>query len=227
MTGVIVQDMDVSYVTRSRRLDVIRGFSAEFPARKVVAATGRSGSGKSSFLHVIAGLQRPTSGRVTVFGQTLDWTSPAALAQYRMSTVAVATQIPLLHGYLSARDNIVSAIVMGGDMSLRRAADQADEMLDAVDLADRADHHPHQLSVGEQQRVALARALALDRPLTLLDEPTAALDVDRGEMLMRLIRRRVDGGGLVVVATHDPSLLEWCDQVIVVGDDKASAPAAS
>jgi putative ABC transport system ATP-binding protein len=182
---------------------------------------GRSGSGKTTLLNMIGGLDRPTRGRVEVVGLEVSSLGEEALIEYRRDTVGFVFQSFGLIPILSAAENVEVPL------RLRRVEpserdERVRELLGLVDLADRANHRPQELSGGEQQRVAIARALANDPRLLIADEPTAQLDSNRARTVMGVLRRLVDERGVsVIVATHDPLLIGMGDQVVELRDGEA------
>ena len=196
---------DVSFAMRPQELCVVHG---------------RSGSGKTTFLNMIGGLDRPTSGSVFVDGIDVASLPEAELVEYRRDTVGFVFQAFGLIPILSAAENV--------EVPLRlRKVDPEErgggvrELLRLVDLADRMNHRPQELSGGEQQRVAIARALANEPRLLIADEPTAQLDSGRAKTIMGLLRRLVDERGVsVVVATHDPPLIEMADHRVELHDGR-------
>ena len=208
--------VDVTLTVRSGELCVVHG---------------RSGSGKTTLLNMIGGLDRPSSGRVTVDGQEVSSLPEQALVEYRRETIGFVFQSFGLIPILTAAENV--------EVPLRlRRVDPAErtqrvrELLHGVDLSDRADHRPQELSGGEQQRVAVARALANEPRLLIADEPTAQLDSHRARAVMGALRKLVDERGVsVIVATHDPLLIGVADHLVelrdgaVVADRDIASPA--
>jgi putative ABC transport system ATP-binding protein len=191
------------------------------PQGELCIVHGRSGSGKTTLLNMIGGLDRPTRGRVEVAGLEVSSLGEEALIEYRRDTVGFVFQSFGLIPILSAAENIEVPL------RLRRVEpserdERVRELLGLVDLADRANHRPQELSGGEQQRVAIARALANDPRLLIADEPTAQLDSNRARTVMGVLRRLVDERGVsVIVATHDPLLIGMGDQVVELHDGEA------
>ena len=191
------------------------------PQGELCIVHGRSGSGKTTLLNMIGGLDRPTRGRVEVAGLEVSSLGEEALIEYRRDTVGFVFQSFGLIPILSAAENIEVPL------RLRRVEpserdERVRELLGLVDLADRANHRPQELSGGEQQRVAIARALANDPRLLIADEPTAQLDSNRARTVMGVLRRLVDEQGVsVIVATHDPLLIGMGDQVVELRDGEA------
>jgi putative ABC transport system ATP-binding protein len=187
----------------------LAGISLTVAAGESVAVMGRSGSGKSTLLNMIAGLDRPTSGRIVVRGEDLNGLSERGLALYRRRDVGMIFQFFNLLDDLPAVDNIAMAAQLTGAKAGPARA-RALELLDELGIADRRDVYPAALSGGERQRVAVARAL-MNRPALLLaDEPTGALDSRSGEQVMDLLLDLNQIGQTLILVTHDERLARQC-----------------
>ena len=187
-------------------------------AAQLSVVHGRSGSGKTTLLNMIGGLDRPTEGRVVVDGREVSSFPEEALVDYRRETVGFVFQSFGLIPILTAAENVEVPLRLRRVEPAARA-ERAHELLRLVDLADRANHRPQELSGGEQQRVAIARALANEPRLLIADEPTAQLDSNRARTVMGVLRKLVDERGVsVVVATHDPILIGMGDQAVELRD---------
>lgn len=214
--------IDVHNVVKTYRRGVdevraLRGLTCQIPQGRLSFIVGPSGSGKSSLLYLLGGLDRPDSGDISVFGRPLTQFSHRQRDEFRRREVGFIFQNFNLLGNLSAVDNVlVPFLPQGISPDLRR---QAVELLTQVGLAKRLDHRPNQLSGGEQQRVAIARAL-LKRPLLVLgDEPTGELDSTSGAEIYRHLRQlRDQHGSTIVVVTHDRSHIEPGDFVLTIRD---------
>ncbi len=186
-------------------LDIERG--------RFVALVGPSGSGKSTLLNILAGLDRPTSGRVTVAGRRLNDLSEDELARFRSQHVGFVFQFFNLIPVLSARENVELPLLL---TRLRKAerVKRAETALRAVGLAERASHAPNELSGGEQQRVAIARAIVTDPEIVVADEPTGDLDAKGAAEILLLLRDlNAEFGKTVVMVTHDPRGEEYVDEI--------------
>jgi putative ABC transport system ATP-binding protein len=202
---------------RVEPVHAVRDVTLTVPAGQAVAITGPSGSGKSTLLGLIAGLDRPSSGRVTVLGERLDEAGERALTAFRARSVGLVFQDPHLLPGLTALENVVAARLPWARR--RELEPAARELLGAVGLGGRLDHPPAQLSGGERQRVAVARALLGRPPLLLADEPTGNLDAATTESLLVLLDRlRGDLGLTMVIATHDPTVAAVADRVVRLVD---------
>jgi putative ABC transport system ATP-binding protein len=194
------------------------GVTVGFPSGGLTAIMGPSGSGKSTLMHLLAGLDRPTSGTVVIDGVDLSTLDDADLTELRRDNVGFVFQFFNLLPVLDARENILLPLKLAG-----RDADQArfDRLIDAVGLGDRLDHRPAQLSGGQQQRVAIARALMSEPAVVFADEPTGNLDSHSSEEVLGLLRTAVDElGQTVVMVTHDANAAAVADRVLVLVDGK-------
>ncbi len=209
------------YRSDGQEVVALASASCEIRRGEVVAITGPSGSGKTTLLNLIAGLDRPTSGRLTVMGRVLDGASEGQLTELRATTIGIVFQDPHLLPGLSALENvIVPALPRHRRSKLER---EAAELLGSVGLADRRSFPPSRLSGGERQRVAIARALLGGRPILLADEPTGNLDARTTDEVMQLINRlRQERELTVVVATHDPAVASHADRIFALRDGQLS-----
>jgi putative ABC transport system ATP-binding protein len=207
------EDVSVDYDTASGAVHALQNVDAAFGRSRLTVVAGPSGSGKSSLLRVVAGLQRAASGRVVVDGMDLTRLRGRRLRRVRRTAMGVVLQAPAdnLLDYLRAEEQVaLAARLRGADPGGARA------LLDAVGLADRARSYPGELSGGEQQRVAFAAA-AIGRPALLLaDEPTAELDGRSAADLVAALRRLVDEGATLVVTSHDPTVVAAADDVVTL-----------
>ena len=205
-----------TYGAGEAAVHALAGVSVDLPAGGFTAVMGRSGSGKSTLLHLLAGLDRPTSGAITIEGTGIDGLDDAALTRLRRDRLGFVFQAFNLVPVLDARENILLPFTLAG-----READRAwcDQLVAAVDLEDRLGHRPAQLSGGQQQRVAVARALVHRPAVVFADEPTGNLDSGSAAEVLGLLRRAVDDfGQTVVMVTHDAAAAAYADRVIVLAD---------
>jgi putative ABC transport system ATP-binding protein len=206
------------------------GVDLAVSAGEAIVVLGPSGSGKSTLLNLVAGLDRPTQGEVEVAGKVLNRLSETALARFRRQYIGIVFQFFHLLDDLTARDNVLLPAQLAG--TPRRAAlARAEELLDTLGLANRADAYPARLSGGERQRVAVARALINRPPLLLADEPTGAVDAKAGAQVTELLRDLNRGGQTMLLVTHDAALAHQCaTRVVEVRDgkltDAANVPGA-
>jgi putative ABC transport system ATP-binding protein len=218
-TAMLVAD-DVSRVfgEGDAAVRAIDGVSVEVPRGSFTAIMGPSGSGKSTLMHCLAGLDRPTSGTVTIDGTDIAELDDAKLTQLRRDKVGFVFQFFNLLPVLDARENILLPLSLAGrDPDPERF----DQLVEAVGLGDRLDHRPSQLSGGQQQRVAIARALISQPAVVFADEPTGNLDSASSGEILALMRRAVDDfGQTTVMVTHDANAAAVADRVVVLVDGK-------
>jgi putative ABC transport system ATP-binding protein len=204
-------------------IDALRDATLDVAPGEMLAVTGRSGSGKSTLLNLIGGLEQPTSGRVLIDGIEL-WREPRA-PRHRRELVGFVFQQHHLLGSLTAQANVEVALI-GGGMSRRERRDRALQLLEEVELAHRAQHHPDQLSGGERQRVAIARALANEPRLLLADEPTGALDTTTAQRVLDLLAQLRERRGMTaIVVSYDPEVGARADRMVTVTDGVLTPPA--
>lgn len=215
---IVVSGVNYTVDVGSRPLHILKDVTLRVEPAEVVAIVGPSGSGKTSLLMLLAGLERPTSGRVQVAGAELTSLGEDGLAMFRRRSVGIVFQSFHLVPSLSALDNVSLALEIASPQLTRaqtRAA--AAEALTSVGLGQRMSHRPAALSGGEQQRVGLARAMVTKPRLLLADEPTGNLDQETGgiviELMFELARKQ---GTAVVLITHDPGLAARADRVMTM-----------
>ena len=203
-----------SYRTAAGTLDVLRDVSLDVRAGEIVAIVGESGTGKSTLLHLLGALDRPTTGTVRYDGADIFAKDDEALADFRNRSVGFVFQFHHLLPEFSAVENVAMPALIRGE-SLARSEPRAKMLLASLGLEARAEHRPAQLSGGEQQRVAVARALMNEPRLVLADEPTGNLDTRTADVLHDEIVRlaRADTASFVLV-THNPALAERADRVL-------------
>jgi putative ABC transport system ATP-binding protein len=200
------------------RVDILRGIDLEVFAGESVALLGPSGSGKSSLMAVLAGLERPTSGGIHVAGLDFAALDEDRLAIARRGRIGIVLQAFHLLPTMTALENVAVPLELAGETG---AFARAETELAAVGLGHRLHHYPAQLSGGEQQRVAIARALAPRPALLFADEPTGNLDTATGAEIMDLLfARHAQAGATLFVITHDPKLAARCGRVIEMSDGR-------
>ena len=200
------------------------GVSAEFTKGQFTAIMGPSGSGKSTLMHLLAGLDSPSSGTVSIGSEDITTMSDKQLTKLRRRHIGFVFQQFNLLPTLTAEENILLPLSIAG-----RKPDKADleALIARVGLHDRRRHRPSEMSGGQQQRVAIARALVGEPDVIFADEPTGALDSRSGRSVLELLRRTIDeGGGTLVMVTHDPSAAAWADRVVFIADGRIVADLA-
>ena len=196
----------------------LRGVSLAIESGEFTALVGPSGSGKTTLLQLIGCLDQPTSGRVYINGKDVSQLNRNQRADMRRGTIGFIFQFFALIPTLSAYENIELPMMLTGAGTAERRQ-RVTELLEAVELSDRAHHRPDQLSGGQQQRVAIARALSTKPSLILADEPTANLDTPNGKQVMDIMTRlNQETGVTFIFATHDPRVIQYARRVITLRD---------
>jgi putative ABC transport system ATP-binding protein len=210
------RDVTLRFGSGSAAVDVLRGVSLSVEAGERLAILGPSGSGKSSLMAVLAGLERATSGKVMVAGADFSALDEDGLARARRGRIGIVLQAFHLIPTMTALENVGIPLELAG---IAEPEVMARAELVAVGLGHRLDHYPTQLSGGEQQRVGLARAIAARPALIFADEPTGNLDEATGEAVIELLFGRLaDTGATLVLITHDAALAARCDRIIEMKD---------
>ena len=213
---IAATDLRLTLGDGAAAVEILRGIDLEVPQGETLALLGPSGSGKSSLMAVLSGLERATSGNLLVAGEDFTAMGEDALAMARRGRIGIVLQAFHLLPTMTALENVATPLELAG---VRGASERAAEELEAVGLGHRLTHYPAQLSGGEQQRVAIARAIASRPPLIFADEPTGNLDTSTGESVVEvLFRRREETGATLVIITHDKTLAERCDRVVTLAD---------
>ncbi len=217
---VRITDLTYAYGEGELRRPVLREIDLLVRPGEIVLLTGPSGSGKTTLLTLIGALRAMQSGSARVLGQELMGAAERQRVALRRRIGFIFQQHNLL-GFLTARQNVAMALELDGSLGERARMDRAGAMLDAVGLADHREKKPANLSGGQRQRVAIARALAGEPGLILADEPTAALDKQTGQEVVRLLRDLAKGRGVpILLVTHDPRILDLADRIISMEDGR-------
>lgn len=218
--AVEAENVHKSYVLGATAVGALRGVTLKVERAEFVALMGPSGCGKTTLLNLIAAIDTPSRGSLTVDNVRLDRLSEDELARLRRDRIGVVFQFFNLLPTLSAAENIELPMQLKGTGRTERRQ-RALALLERVGLRDRADHKPSELSGGEQQRVSIARALANQPALVLLDEPTGDLDSASGREVMTLLKDlNRDEGITLIVATHDSMVAECCTRVVRLRDGR-------
>lgn len=220
--AVSAQSLCKAYRMGDVDVEVLKEISLSVAVGEFVVICGASGAGKTTLLNIISGIDKPTSGKIVVFGQDLEDKDEDFLAEFRCNDV----------GFVFQSYNLVSTLTVAENVAFpmewrRRPAKEIEarvtELLDVVGLQHRANHFPAQLSGGEQQRVAFARALANDPQLLLADEPTGNLDATNGKKIIQILRMLKANGKTVIVSTHDAEIMQFADQKLCLEDGKLAS----
>ncbi len=205
---VAVKDLDKSYRRGSQIVPVLENITLEICDGEFLALMGPSGSGKSTLLNILAGIDKADSGTVTIGGVDISSLSESELAQWRAINVGFIFQFYNLMPVLTAYENVELPLLLTG-LSRKERREHVEMALAVVNLQDRMDHFPSQLSGGEQQRVAIARAVVTDPTILVADEPTGDLDrVSAGDVLGLMARLNKEFGKTIIMVTHDPKAAE-------------------
>lgn len=223
-TILSLRDARLSLVGNAGPVDILHGVTLDVHRGESVGLVGPSGSGKSSLLMLMGGLERATGGSVTALGHDLTALGEDALARFRRNHLGVVFQSFHLIPTMTALENIATPLELAGaDDAFERAAAE----LAAVGLGHRGEHYPSQLSGGEQQRVALARAAAPRPEILLADEPTGNLDEANGTAIMELLFGLRERGATLVLVTHAREIAERCDRVVRLRDGRIEMAAGA
>ena len=215
-----LENAELSFEGNAGRVNVLQGVSLKIHRGETLGLVGPSGSGKSSLLMLMGGLERATAGRVTVLGRDLAKMDEDSLARFRRDHMGVVFQSFHLIPTMTALENVATPLELAG---YRDAFDKAEAELETLGLTHRADHYPRQMSGGEQQRVALARASAPRPDILLADEPTGNLDAANGTVIMDLLFSLRDyHGATLVLVTHAPALATRCGRIVRLSDGRVA-----
>jgi putative ABC transport system ATP-binding protein len=215
-TVVVAHDVTRRYGEGETAVDALRGVSVDVPRGRLTAVMGPSGSGKSTLMHILAGLDKPTSGSVEIAGTEITTLNDSDLTKLRRSHIGFVFQFFNLLPMLSAEENITLPLSIAGEKP-----DPAffEDLIASVGLGDRLSHRPAELSGGQQQRVAIARALVTRPEVVFADEPTGNLDSKTGAEILELLRHSVeDLGQTTVMVTHEARAAAIADRVLYLAD---------
>jgi putative ABC transport system ATP-binding protein len=227
-TVITVRNLTKTYIVGEVQVKALRGINLDVQPGEFLAVSGTSGSGKSTFMHIVGCLDKPTSGQYLLDGEDVSRMSKDALASVRNKKIGFVFQGFNLLSRTSALDNVELPLLYG--KGAPRTADRhkrAKEMLDLVGLGNRTDHHPNQLSGGQQQRVAIARALINNPSILLADEPTGNLDTRTSIEVMGIFQRLNQERGItVVLITHEMDIAEYGTRTVTFRDGQVVADKA-
>ena len=211
---VQVRDLHKSFTRGSETIEVLQGLTLDVGVGEFLALMGPSGSGKTTLLNLIAGLDRPTEGRISVGSNVISEMSESELARWRTRHVGFVFQFYYLLPVLTAYENVELPLLLL-PMTKEQRRKQVETALDLVRLTDRMNHRPGQLSGGQQQRVGIARAMVTDPTLIVADEPTGDLDsksADEILTLMEILRSQLNK--TIIMVTHDPKAAAWAQRIL-------------
>jgi putative ABC transport system ATP-binding protein len=220
-SAICARDLTLTLGSPAAPVEILKGIDFDVAPGEVVALLGPSGSGKSSLMAVLTGLERATSGTLRVAGADFSAMAEDALARARRGRIGIVLQAFHLLPTMTAIENVATPMELAG---MADARERAKAELEAVGLGHRLDHYPAQLSGGEQQRVAIARATAPRPALIFADEPTGNLDAATGQAIVDLLlARRAETGATLLVITHDPELAARCARVVTLADGRIAS----
>ena len=231
MSMVSVNSVTKIYRKGGEEIRPLDGLSLEVPAGEFLCLMGPSGSGKTTLLNVVAGIDRPTSGQVTVNGDQVTSMSESALASWRTRSIGYIFQLYNLIPVLTAWENVELPLLLL-PLSRKQRKQHVETALDAVGILDRKNHYPRQLSGGQEQRVSIARAIVVDPKVIVADEPTGDLDGKTGQEILNLLKSlNEEAGKTLLMVTHDPSAAKFAGRVVhlengAISDDGAGSEVA-
>jgi putative ABC transport system ATP-binding protein len=213
---VVANDLARTYGEGETAVDALRGVSLDVSRGQLTTVMGPSGSGKSTLMHILAGLDRPTSGSVQIDGTEITTLGDTDLTKLRREHIGFIFQFFNLLPMLTAEENVVLPLTIAG---AKVDKEWLEQLLGSVGLKDRRTHRPSELSGGQQQRVAIARALVSKPTVVFADEPTGNLDSKTGGEILELLRQAVqEGGQTTVMVTHDPRSASIADRILFLAD---------
>lgn len=227
-SAITATNLTLSLGSGEAAVEILRGIDLTVPQGQTLALLGPSGSGKSSLMALLSGLERASAGALDVAGANFAALNEDALAAARRGRIGIVLQAFHLLPTMTALENVMTPMELAGIAGIEGARTRAEAELTAVGLGHRLSHYPSQLSGGEQQRVAIARALAPRPALVFADEPTGNLDAATGAGIVDLLfARRAEAGATLVIITHDPALAERCERVVTLADGRIASDTAA
>jgi len=221
-TVVSASSLSKIYGKNEFRVEVLKDVDLDVEKGEFTVIVGPSGSGKTTLLNIVGGIDKPTSGRIIVFGEDLEAKDEDFLASFRCNNIGFVFQSYNLVSTLTVAENVAFPMEWARKEE-NHVRKRVEELLGLVGLQHRAEHFPFQLSGGEQQRVAFARALANDPPLLLVDEPTGNLDVKTSKRIIQILAAMKNEGKTIIVATHDEQISELAHQKLCLEDGRLTS----
>ncbi|MCB2073210.1 MAG: ATP-binding cassette domain-containing protein [Novosphingobium sp.] len=223
--AILAENLKLTLGNGTGAVEILRGIDLSVPEGQTLALLGPSGSGKSSLMAVLSGLECATSGSLSIAGQDFAAMDEDGLARARRGRIGIVLQAFHLLPTMTALENVATPMELAG---MGEAQSRAVAELEAVGLGHRLTHYPAQLSGGEQQRVAIARATAPRPSLIFADEPTGNLDAATGADIIELLfARRAETQATLVIITHDPALAERCERIVTLADGRIASDNAT
>ena len=223
---VVLVDIFHEYGTGNTKVQVLAGINLQVEPGELLAIMGPSGSGKSTLLAIAGGLERPTSGKVYIHGESFADMSSVECARVRRKSIGYVFRDSNLLPTLTAVENVEMPLELDG-FSSSKARDAALFALEEVGALDLAEKFPDDLNGREQQQVAIARALVGRRSIIMADEPTGSLDSHSGEQIMLALRQQIDAGAAGILATHEARFAAWADRTVFLRDGKMTDTSSS
>ncbi|MBX3085569.1 MAG: cyclic nucleotide-binding domain-containing protein [Anaerolineae bacterium] len=218
-TGFIeIRDLVKTYKTPAGDFTALKGLNAEVGRGEFIAVIGKSGSGKSTFINMITGIDRPTSGEVWIGGTAVHTLNETQMAKWRGRNLGIVFQFFQLLPTLTLLENVILAMELNHQLDKKKRRERAMHLLELVEMEAQANKLPSAVSGGQQQRVAIARALANDPPLIVADEPTGSLDSKTADKIFLLFEKLVADGKTILVVTHDNNQVKRANRTIVISD---------
>lgn len=222
MVENIVETVNLSKVYKRKKVEVValNDVNLHIPKAQIICINGPSGSGKTTLLNIIGGVDRPSSGKVTVDNVDLTRLSESQITRFRLEKIGFIFQFYNLFPTLTAFENIELPLILSKKPKETREK-RVSDLLEMVGMKERADHKPDELSGGEQQRIAIARALTNNPTLILADEPTGDLDSENAMAFMKLVKEfNKKQGQTFLIVTHDPLVSQECDKIYAIRDGR-------
>ena len=210
MAIVQIKNIEKKYKKRKKEMVILKDINYSFETGKLYTISGRSGSGKTTLINLLGLIIKPTKGDIIIDGKTTNNLSDSLLSKLRNKEIGFVFQSFYLNPLLTAEENILLALYIN-HKNKKEAKNIALKLLKLVDLENRGNHYPKELSGGEQQRVAIARALANEPKIVLADEPTGSLDPQNEENIMKLLKNISQKGKCVIVVTHSNTVKQYAD----------------
>jgi putative ABC transport system ATP-binding protein len=216
---MIIKLKDIVHVYKMKKSSVtaLRGITADFQPGKFIAIMGPSGCGKTSLLHIIGGIIKPSSGKVIIGDEEITKLSEGQILEFRKKNVGMVFQFLNLFPTLTAYENIEFPLIIA-DIPKKDIDKRVTELLERINLSDKKNSYPDELSGGEQQRIAIACAIATDPKILLADEPTGHLDIETSGIVIGIFRELASKGKTVIVATHDNAVAKQADEIYYIRD---------
>lgn len=216
---IVARNLTKVYKTRKTRCKALSGVDIDIVAGEFVAIVGTSGSGKSTLLSLLAGLERPSGGRVAIGGHGIHRMDEEQLVRFRLRNTGFVFQSFNLFETLTAQENVAFPLMAQG-MGRTERMERAARILRDMDMSSHLHHKPDELSGGQQQRVSIARAIVTGPRIVFADEPTGNLDSETADRIMDIFRRIAGDGTTVLMVTHDMGRARWADRIIRIEDGR-------